>query len=102
MADWLSLSKHAAKAVQDGISHWHGRKPRGVRVGDSIQRQLPSTSVPVNYVDLHEHDLTDSSYEWAYSDEDEGTFRSDSSEGGSDDFAMVDGDDVGYESDDTV
>lgn len=101
MADWLSLSKHAAKDVQDGIRHWHGRKPRGVRVGDSIQRQPSSTNVPVNYVDLHEHDLTDSSDEWAYSDDDEGTFRSDGSDVGSDDFALVDGDDVGYESDDT-
>lgn len=100
MADWIALSRHDAKDVQDGIRYLHGRRSKGSE-GVPTRHQPKPESVPVNYVDLHEHDLTDSSDDWAYSDDEDGTFRSDSSEIGSDAVAYADGEDGGYDSDDT-
>lgn len=101
MADWVAMSRHAAKDLQDGIRYLHGRRPRG-NVGVSAQKQSSKTKVPVNYVDLYdEHDMTDSDDDWAYSDDDKGTFRSNDSEVGSDTLAWTDVDDAGYDSEDT-
>lgn len=75
MADWVAMSRHAAKDLQDGIRYLHGRRPRG-NVGVSAQKQSSKTKVPVN-------------------------FRSNDSEVGSDTLAWTDVDDAGYDSEDT-
>lgn len=47
MADWIALSRHSAKDVQDGIRYLHGRRSKGSE-GAPTPRQSQLPGVPVN------------------------------------------------------